>query len=102
MVFLKDHYLVDVFRNYAGMNAYYLPEACNPVYHKRVELSGEEKRVYASDICTFGNIYYYRQAILQALKKYDLQVWGDRPDWLINRLDGRLGGALFLKKKSAK
>jgi spore maturation protein CgeB len=92
IVFLKDHYLVDIFRNFTGMNTYYLPEACNPVYHKRVELSAEERRTYTSDICAFGNIYYYRQAILESLKKYDLHVWGNRPDWLIDRLDGRYNG----------
>jgi spore maturation protein CgeB len=91
-VFLKDHYLVEVFKNYTGMNAYYLPEACNPTYHKSVELSDEEKRVYTSDICAYGNIYYYRQKILESLKKYDLKVWGNRPDWLIDRLNGQYQG----------
>ena len=102
MVFLKDRYLVDVFRNYAGMNAYYLPEACNPVYHKRTELLGEDKRIFASDICTYGNIYYYRQAILESLRKYDLQVWGNRPDWLIDRLDGRYRGKAVYEEDKCK
>lgn len=92
LVFVKDHYLVDMLRNYAGMNVHYLPEACNPIYHNSVTLQGADQATYASEICTFGNIYYYRQAILETLIQHDLQVWGHRPDWLVNRLDGRFKG----------
>lgn len=91
-VFVKDHYLVDMFNNFAGMNVHYLPEACNPVYHKSVTLQADDQDLYSSEICTFGNIYYYRQAILETLTRYDLQVWGHRPDWLINRLGSKFMG----------
>ncbi len=91
-VFVKDHYLVDMFNNFAGMDVDYLPEACNPVYHNSVTLQGADQFAYAAEICTFGNLYYYRQAILETLTQYDLQVWGHRPDWLINRLDNKFKG----------
>ena len=101
-VFVKDHYLVDVFKNYAGMNVSYLPEACNPKYHYRVDLTDAEKIRYASEICTFGNIYYYRQAILQSLVKYDLQVWRHRPDWLIDHLGDKFMGKPIYEDEKCK
>ena len=101
-VFVKDHYLVDVFRNYTGMDVHYLPEACNPVYHRRVDLTEDEMKHYGSEICTFGNVYYYRQAILEPLVKYDLQVWGHRPDWLIDRLNGKFMGRPVYEEEKCK
>ncbi len=101
-VFVKDHYLVEMFGNYIGMDVHYLPEACNPIYHKRVKLREEEKSSYASEICTFGNVYYYRQAILESLAKYDLQVWGHRPDWLIDRLGARFKGRPVYEEEKCK
>lgn len=101
-VFVKDHYLVDMFRSYVGMDVHYLPEACNPVYHKIVELTDAEKNLYSSEICTFGHIYYYRQAILEPLTKYDLQVWGFCPDWLVNRLGDRFKGRPIYEEEKCK
>lgn len=86
MVFVKDHYLVDMFSSYLGMNVRYLPEACNPKYHSMVNLNVQEKKDYACDIVTYGTLYYYRQKILESLLDYDLRVYGNCPDWLINTL----------------
>jgi spore maturation protein CgeB len=91
-VFVKDHYLEHVFKNYLDMDVHYLPEACNPVYHKTVELNKEEKKIFECDIFTFGNLYYYRQSLMQPLKEFDLRVWGHRPSWLIDRLDSSFMG----------
>ena len=101
-VFVKDHYLVETFRNYTNMDVHYLPEACNPTYHKSVSLGAAEQLAYASDICTFGNIYYYRQAILEPLAKYDLQVWGHQPGWLIDRLGHRFKGRPVYEEEKCK
>lgn len=101
-VFVKDRYLVQMLKDYTGMDVYYLPEACNPVYHKDVVLRDEEKATYASDICTFGNVYYYRQAILEPLVQYDLKVWGHRPDWLINRLGKKFMGRPVYEEEKCK
>src|SRR3989344_9153781 len=58
-LFFKDRFLVDRART-LGLNAHYLPEACMPRWHKRVELTEKEKEVYGCDITTAGNMYYYR------------------------------------------
>ena len=91
-VFVKDHYLVEVLGGYAGLNVQYLPEACNPKYHQMVTLSDTELESYRSDICTFGNLYYYRQAILEPLKKYDLRVYGGKSSWFIDKLGDSFKG----------
>jgi spore maturation protein CgeB len=99
-LFVKDHYLVDMFSNYLGVDVHYLPEACNPVYHHSVTLSDSDRDRYKADIFTYGNIYYYRQTILEALQGYDLKVYGNMPDWLVNRLgDSFTGRCVFEEEK---
>jgi spore maturation protein CgeB len=49
-----------------------------------------------------GSIYYYRQEILRQLGEFDLKIWGDRFDWLLDRgLNARhTGRALRLDEKA--
>jgi spore maturation protein CgeB len=101
-VFVKDHYLVDMFRDYLGMDVHYLPEACNPQYHRNVALTDQDRERYSADICTFGNIYYYRQNLLESLSSYNLQVWGNRPSWLVDRLGGRFQGRPIFETEKCK
>jgi spore maturation protein CgeB len=90
--FVKDLYLADRLASFAGMDVTYMPEACNPVYHRSVGLSNEDKELFDADVSTFGNLYYYRQAILQMLLPYRLKIWGYRPDWLVDRLGSAFMG----------
>ena len=55
-----------------------------PEWHKRVELSEEDKKIYGCDITTAGNMYYYRAKIFEPLvAKYDVKLWGSTmPLWL--------------------
>ncbi|HUI43957.1 MAG TPA: hypothetical protein VL523_18495, partial [Terriglobia bacterium] len=48
--FFKDPYMVDLFRAKLGLNAHYLPEACNPRWHCKVELSEADRRRYGCDL----------------------------------------------------
>lgn len=82
-LFFKDRYLVGRARS-LGLNAHYLPEACMPEWHKRVELSAEEERIYGCDIATAGNIYYYRAKVFESLiDRYEVKLWGPAmPHWL--------------------
>ena len=86
-VFVKDRYLQDLFsRMIRSTTFHYLPEACNPLIHRTVPLSAEERTRYACDVMIAGSLYYYRQEILRALADFDLKVWGYAPDWLVYRL----------------
>ena len=102
-IFVKDHYILNFLRNMVGHPAaYYLPEACNPEVHKTVDLTESEHAEYRSDICTFATLYYYRQAILEPLRKYDLKVWGNVPDWLVNRLGDQHAGRVVYENDKCK
>ncbi len=82
-LFFKDKWLVDLAKR-IGKNAFYLPEACMPKWHKKIELSDEEKEVYGCDVTTAGNMYYYRVIIFERLiKKFSVKLWGGGiPRWI--------------------
>jgi len=82
--------MVESFRAKLGINAHYLPEACNPLWHHRVELNEADKRMYACDLTTAGNMYYYRARMVEPFKDYDLKIWGKSyPLWLTSPLRSR-------------
>lgn len=86
--FFKDPYMVETFRTKLGINAHYLPEACNPLWHHRVDLSQAEKQKYGCDLTTASSsMYYYRARMLEMFEDYDLRIWGKNyPRWLISPL----------------
>jgi spore maturation protein CgeB len=101
--FFKDPYMVRTFRAKLGLNAHYLPEACNPLWHQRVELSDAERRRYGCDLATASNMYYYRARILEPFKDYNLKVWGcSYPRWLRSPLHGRYPGVYVAEQAKAK
>jgi spore maturation protein CgeB len=88
--FFKDPYMVKTFRAKLGINAHYLPEACNPRWHHRVELNEAEMRIYGCDLTTACNMYYYRAQMLEPFKDYHLKIWGKSyPLWLTSSLRSR-------------
>lgn len=80
--FFKDQVAVELFRNKLDLNAYYLPEACNPDWHKPVSLSIRDIQHYGCDLTIAGNMYYYRARLLESLDKYDLKIWGNFAEWI--------------------
>ncbi len=101
--FFKDPYMVETFRAKLGINAHYLSEACNPLWHRRVALTQPERAKYGCDLCTAGNMYYYRARILEMFKDYDLKIWGQNyPRWLISPLRSRYPGVFVAELEKAK
>jgi spore maturation protein CgeB len=85
--FFKDPYMADTFRSKLGLDAFYLAEACNPRWHRRLELSDADRRRYGCDLTTASNMYYYRSRMLEMFKDYDLKIWGrGYPRWLESSL----------------
>jgi spore maturation protein CgeB len=81
--FYKDPYIVDIVRKKLRLDAYYLPEACHPKWHRRVSLSAEDRARYGCEITTAGNMYYYRARLLEQFVDRDLKIWGASfPEWL--------------------
>ncbi len=101
--FFKDPYMVRVFRQKLGINAHYLAEACNPLWHHRVELTPAERRKYKCDLTTAVNMYYYRARILEMFQDYDLKIWGaPYASWLESPLHRRYGGIYVVEEEKAK
>jgi len=87
LVFSKDHYMVDLFNSMIGPRFKYLPEACNPSVHYYERPPESDTDQYACDITTAASLYYYRHEILRHVNEsYALKIWGDKPDWLDNKL----------------
>jgi spore maturation protein CgeB len=85
--FFKDPYMVRVFRDKLALNAFYLPEACNSLWHRSVELTAEDQHKYGCDLVTASNMYYYRAKLLEMFLNYDMKIWGrSYPSWLSSPL----------------
>ncbi len=101
--FFKDRYMVEKFRADLELNAHYLPQACNSVRHRRVELTEGERRKYGCDLCTASNMYYYRARMLEIFNDYDLKIWGaSYPRWLVSPLRGHYPGMYVADGEKAK
>jgi spore maturation protein CgeB len=101
--FFKDPYMAEQFRDKLGINAHYLPEACNPLWHRRVELTPDDRRKYECDLCTASNMYYYRARMLEIFKDYDLKIWGaNYPSWLESPLRKHYPGVYVAEEEKAK
>ena len=82
-VFLKEPYLVRVAREKLGLDAFYLPECCNPAWHRPVDLTCDERKRYGCDLAAQGTLHYYRARMLEIFEDYDLKIWGRNcPFWL--------------------
>lgn len=83
-LFFKDNYIVKVLTYELGLqNVHYLPECCNPRYHKPIELSKEEEAFYGCEVTTAGNLHSNRVALFTHLTEFDCKIWGNpAPIWL--------------------
>jgi spore maturation protein CgeB len=101
--FFKDPYMARTFRDKLGINAHYLPEGCNPLWHQRVELSPADRLKYECDLTTASNMYYYRARMLEMFQDYDLKIWGlSYPSWLSSPLRRHFPGVYITEGEKAK
>jgi spore maturation protein CgeB len=102
-IFLKEPFLVRVFREKLGVEAHYLPECCNPMWHRRIYLSEEEKERYGCDLAAIGSLHYYRARMLEPFGTYDLKIWGSyAPHWVETTVRGRYMNQYVACKEKAK
>ncbi len=59
--------------------AKWLPVACDPSFHYRVQLSDDEIKMYGSDVVFVGSYYPNRERLFNKLIKFDFNIWG--PGW---------------------
>lgn len=75
--------MVHTMREMLGLNAHYLPEACNPIWHKPVTLTDTQCHHYGCDIAGAGTLHYYRARMFEPFVGRDLKIWGRScPGWL--------------------
>lgn len=82
LVFFQDPYAVTILNTqYNKKNVFYLPECCNPKYHRTISLSENDLEKYSCDISTYGNPHSYRSFIIAQLADLNLnvKVWGHQP-----------------------
>lgn len=86
-VFCQGTEAIEILKEYDVKNLHWLPFACDPDFHKSVELTPSERRKYGTEICFVGSWnpesnpqnYAKRHAALECLTDYDLGIWG--PGW---------------------
>lgn len=101
--FFKDPYMVETFRAKLGLNAHYLPEACNSQWHRKVELTDGDRKKYGCDLTVACNLYYYRAKMLETFRDYDLKIWGPGgPRWLKSPLKNHCTGIYVAENEKAK
>lgn len=81
-IFTQGTEAYEILKNIHIKNLYWLPFACDPDFHKPVELSTEEVQRYGCDICFVGSggeMYSQRRKFLEQLIDFNLGIWG--PGW---------------------
>jgi len=81
-VFCQGTEAVEILKEYDVKNLHWLPFACDPDFHKPVELTTSEQNKYETQVCCVGSWtsdYEKRQAALECLTDYNLGIWG--PGW---------------------
>ncbi|MFQ5776818.1 MAG: glycosyltransferase [Terriglobia bacterium] len=81
--FFKDRHIMRFVEEKLGQPAFYLPEGCNPRWHRRIAVSESDHARYACDITIACKMYYHRALLLESLAGYDFKIWGPSyPAWL--------------------
>ncbi len=77
-VIQKEPFL-EKLKNIGQEHAFYLPLAALPSFHKPLELSSKERKLYGSDLAFLGAGYPNRRKAFRPLADRDFKIWGS--DW---------------------
>jgi spore maturation protein CgeB len=78
-LFFKDSAIVDRYRRNLGLNAHYLPEACNPRWHRPIgELAPPTEQ---PEVVVAGNVYATRFVLIRELARRGIRVRVFGPPW---------------------
>ncbi|MBN1493692.1 MAG: glycosyltransferase [Candidatus Omnitrophica bacterium] len=70
---------IEILHKKGVTHAALLPFACDPIFHKKVDMSDEERAHYAHDVVFVGSQYPNREKVLELLANCGLAIWG--PGW---------------------
>lgn len=77
--FLKEPQLVETMTMKLGLPAHYLPEACNPMWHKPVTPTAAQLNQYGCEVVAQGTAHPYRAKFFEGLLDLDVKIWGTAP-----------------------
>jgi spore maturation protein CgeB len=84
-VFLKEPRAVALFCKNLDLPAYFLPECCNPIWHRPLDCTSEETSRFGCDVAMAGNCYYYRLRMIEDLRGFNVKIWGGSvARWLVH------------------
>jgi len=78
-IFCAGTEAIEILSKHNIVNLNWLPFACDTGFHRAVDVSREEARIFGSAISFVGSFYPNRMEILQSIADFDLGVWG--PGW---------------------
>jgi spore maturation protein CgeB len=96
---------VSTYKEMGVRNVESLPVACDPAFHRKLELSADDRNRYSCDIVFAGTYYPRRARLVNALKKagMNLRVYGDYWNllWIGNGARPKLSGPEMVKSFNA-
>lgn len=103
-LFFKDPYVVNVLtEQYNLHDVFYLPECCNPLFHKPIELTTNDLEYYGCDITTYGSPHNIRSSFFSQLTglNYLIKIWGHQtPIWLNDKIIEALYTGVYVFNES--
>jgi spore maturation protein CgeB len=78
-IFCQGSEYIDIFRQQGIKSAQWLPIACDPQIHSRVDMTAADQRKLGNDVVFVGSYYPNRAESLEQLSTFNLGVWG--PGW---------------------
>ena len=91
-VFCQGTEAVDILRQRGIKRLTWLPMACAPAHHYRVDPGQEGRAELSHDVVFVGSHYPVRERFLEGLADLDLSIWG--PGWDRLRRDSPLKGCV--------
>jgi spore maturation protein CgeB len=68
---------VEKYKTIGIKKVFFLPTACHPPVHRKLDLSHDELKKYKSDICFAGDWNPVREELLlEVSKRFNLSIWG--------------------------
>lgn len=78
-IFCQGSEYIDIFGKQGIKGTRWLPMACDPEIHRRVDVPAADRRKFGSDIVFVGSYYPHRAEALQGLAEFQPGIWG--PGW---------------------
>jgi spore maturation protein CgeB len=79
MFIIQDGEYLDLIERSGAGRAHYLPVGCDPVMHKPLALTPEEKAYWGSEVSFLGAGFNNRQHMFARLADHNFKIWGN--DW---------------------